>query len=267
MHVEFGLRVDCRWSGSSTSPLRLAHRVSRAFPCWAASSEPLARGRAEAPDHLIDVLHVLGERAAMTVLSAPSSTISPSFCSATAAGLLHFLVRSLSAASLRAASSAGPWLARLALCADSCRLAARRGYPGRSDRPWSRQSRPSIRPAPARKRAIAHAGDGQRAAPIWSRPGRQRRITLKPNGLDSAARFAPLSRLRYLEMTFPSRGMYPCTPINGSLEAGGFSAAFLTADCLLLLTDFPREPENGRTKGKGRHEAGLPQVAVARCLQ
>ncbi len=65
--------------------------------------------------------------AATTVLSAPSSMISPSFSSACAWVSFIFLVRSFSASSLRAASSAGPWLARLALCADSCRLAASRG--------------------------------------------------------------------------------------------------------------------------------------------
>ena len=60
--VELGLRVDGRGSGSGhEAPLRLAHRVVELF-VLGGQFEPLARGRAEALDHLIDVLHVLGER-------------------------------------------------------------------------------------------------------------------------------------------------------------------------------------------------------------
>jgi hypothetical protein len=60
--VELGLRVDCRWSGGShETPLGLAHRVVELF-VLGAQFEPLARGRAETLDHLIDVLHVLGQR-------------------------------------------------------------------------------------------------------------------------------------------------------------------------------------------------------------
>ena len=60
--VEFGLRVDGRGSGGGhETPLRLAHRVVELF-VLGGQFEPLARGRAEALDHLIDVLHVLGER-------------------------------------------------------------------------------------------------------------------------------------------------------------------------------------------------------------
>ena len=59
--VELGLRVDCRRSGGGhEAPLGLAHRVVELF-VLGAQFEPFARGRAEALDHLIDVLHVLGE--------------------------------------------------------------------------------------------------------------------------------------------------------------------------------------------------------------
>ena len=60
--VELGLRVDGRGAGRGhEAPLGLAHRVVELF-VLGAQFEPLARGRAEALDHLIDVLHVLGER-------------------------------------------------------------------------------------------------------------------------------------------------------------------------------------------------------------
>ena len=87
--------------------------------------------------------------AATTALSAPSSMISPSFSSVTAWVSFIFLARSFSASSLREASSAGPWLARLALWAASCRLAARRGMsrPLRSIMVPPRC--PSTMPAPA----------------------------------------------------------------------------------------------------------------------
>ncbi len=59
--VELGLRVDGCWAGRGhEAPLGLAHRVVELF-VLGAQFEPLARGRAEALDHRIDVLHVLGE--------------------------------------------------------------------------------------------------------------------------------------------------------------------------------------------------------------
>ena len=60
--VELGLGVDGRGSRSGhETPLRLAHRVVELF-VLGTQFEPLARGRAEALDHLVDVFHVLGER-------------------------------------------------------------------------------------------------------------------------------------------------------------------------------------------------------------
>ena len=118
------------------------------FSCRAATS---SRSRAAVPRLLImsSMFLTVSVSAATIVLSAPSSMISPSFCSAIVCVSFIFLERSFSASSLRAANSAGPWLARLALCADNCRLAARRGMsrPLRSTIIPPRC--PSTRPAPA----------------------------------------------------------------------------------------------------------------------
>ena len=94
--------------------------------CRAATS---SRSRAAEPRLLImsSMFLTVSLSAVTTVLSAPISMISPSFCSASVWVSFIFLERSLSDSSLRAAKSVGPWLARLALCAESCRLAARRG--------------------------------------------------------------------------------------------------------------------------------------------
>ena len=145
--------------------------------------------------------------AATTALSAPSSTISPSFCSATAWVSFIFLVRSFSASSLRAASSAGPWLARLALCADSCRLAARRGMSRPLRSTMVPPSRPSIRPAPAEMTIAMPAMTAKAANRLPLTPKR------KPlsRELDRPA-ICPLSRLRYLEM-FP-RAAVSRYPVN-----------------------------------------------------
>ena len=101
-------------------------KVSYCFSCSAAVS---SRSRAAEPRLWIisSMFLTVSVSAATTVLSAPSSMISPSFCSAMACVSFIFLERSLNNSSLREASSAGPWPARLALCADNCRLAARRG--------------------------------------------------------------------------------------------------------------------------------------------
>ncbi|MHC2688380.1 hypothetical protein ACVME9_000871 [Bradyrhizobium liaoningense] len=95
------------------------------------------------------MLFIVSLRPETTLLSPPSSMISLSFCCVCSCNSLSFLVRSFRASSLCAASRAGPWAARLALSADSCRLAARRGM----SRPLSSVMRPprfcSARPAPA----------------------------------------------------------------------------------------------------------------------
>ena len=134
--------------GGDELRLRLAQRVV----LLARAGRPVSsRSRAAEPRLLImsSMFFTVSVSAATTVLSAPSSMISPSFCSATAWVSFIFLVRSLSASSLREASSAGPWLARLALCADSCRLAARRGMSRPLRSTMVPPSCPSTRPAPA----------------------------------------------------------------------------------------------------------------------
>src|SRR5260370_23814606 len=95
------------------------------------------------------MLLTVSPRAATTVLSASSSMIWPSLSTAPCWVSFIFLARSFSASSLPEASSAGPSLARLALSAANCRLAARRGMsrPLRSSIDPPRC--PSTMPAPA----------------------------------------------------------------------------------------------------------------------
>src|ERR1700730_15807204 len=112
-------------------------RASYCFWRWAAIP---SRSVAAAPRLLMvsSMLLTVSPRAATTVLSAPSSMIWPSLSIASCWVSFIFLARSRSASSLPEASSAGPWLARLGLCAANCRLAARRGM--------SRPLRSSIEP-------------------------------------------------------------------------------------------------------------------------
>ena len=100
--------------------------ASYCFSCWAAM--PSRSFAAEPRLWMVSSMFLtVSVSAATTLLSAPSSMISPSFCSVTFWVSFIFLERSFSTSSLSEASSAGPWLARLALWAESCRLAARRG--------------------------------------------------------------------------------------------------------------------------------------------
>ncbi len=156
--------------------------------------------------------------AATTALSAPSSTISPSFCSATVWVSFIFLVRSFSASSLRAASSAGPWLARLVLCAESCRLAARRGMSRPLRSPMVPPRRPSISPAPALMMIAMPAMTAKAAKrlPLTPKPLRPGLLILKAICLPP--------RLRYLGM-FP-RAAVSWYPVNKLGKVGAFLTFF-----------------------------------------
>ena len=118
------------------------------FSCRAATS---SRSRAAEPRLLImsSMFFTVSVRLATTFLSAPSAMISLSFFSATVWVSCIFLERSAKASSVREAKSAGPWLARLALCADNCRLAARRGMSRPLRSTMAPPRCPSTMPAPA----------------------------------------------------------------------------------------------------------------------
>ena len=94
--------------------------------------------------------------------------ISPSFCSATVWVSFIFLERSFSASSLREASSAGPWLARLALCADKLQAGGKTGM-SRPLRSTMAVAEMSEHQAGAGADHDRHAGDdregGKQAAP------------------------------------------------------------------------------------------------------
>ena len=153
--------------------------------------------------------------AATTFLSAPSSVISPSFASVTAWVSAIFLARSLSSSSVFESNSAGPWLARLALWADSCRLAARRGMslPLRSTMVTPR--RPSSRPAPALITIAmpAMTAKATKRLPLTPNRGKLKPLSLNLPTLNRNA-MCPSPRLRYLEM-FP-RAAVSRYPVNNS---------------------------------------------------
>ena len=193
--------------------------------------------------------------AATTALSAPSSTISPSFCSATVWVSFIFLVRSFSASSLRAASSAGPWLARLVLCADSCRLAARRGMSRPLRSTMVPPSRPSISPAPALMTIAMPAMTAKAAKRLPLTP------KLKPlcPGLLILMAICPPPRLRYLGM-FP-RAAVSWYPVNKFGKLGRFSRFFGARP--VNLTEFSANRKSRQSKKAGV-TAGLPQSRIER---
>ena len=126
--------------------------------------------------------------------------------------------------------------ARLALCADNCRLAARRGMSRRSDRPWSRRDAA----APCRRRPLisdGHAGDhgegGEQAAP--DAPSRTQNPRTEPS-LPHADRHAIACPCATLRMNM--RSQYRVTRLTKSGIFGG-----LAQFCAI------------KTK-KGRHDAG-----------
>src|SRR6185437_8235571 len=124
--VELGLRIQHRRArGGDEAGLSGAQGVIL-LVVQGHDIEPLA---AAEPRLLImsSMFLTVSPSAATTFLSAPSSVISPSFANAVCWVSFIFLACSSSASALREASSAGPWLARLALWAASCRLAASRG--------------------------------------------------------------------------------------------------------------------------------------------
>jgi hypothetical protein len=87
--LQFGLGVDRGRTGSGNeTPLRLAHRVVELL-VLRGQFEPFARGRAEAFDHLVNVLHVLGECRDDRLVGAEFDNLAE-FLQRDRLGFLHF---------------------------------------------------------------------------------------------------------------------------------------------------------------------------------
>ncbi len=88
--------------------------------------EPLARRGAEAVDVVVNVFHGFAERRDDGLVGAEFNDLAE-LLRCDLLGFLHFPGAVGQRCWLREANRSGPWLARLALSAASCRLAARRG--------------------------------------------------------------------------------------------------------------------------------------------
>ena len=167
--------------------------------CAAAAS---SRSRAAEARLLVmsSMFFTVSVSAVTMVLSAPSAMTSLSLASAVACVSLIFLRRSFSASSVRTASTAGPWLARAALCAESCRLAASRGMsvPERSTITPPRWR--STRPAPAEITMAMPAMMAKAENKLPRTPNFGRRILRNPSlPIEIPNAIAP-SPIRYLKV-------------------------------------------------------------------